>query len=266
MESTMPTIAIGTTFASITEGKKTILEYIIGRGESYRVQKADKRCWLAVCKDVNCPFRIRLSRTNDIDECKLTILVEHTCPISTHQGFRSAHSVSHLVENHLAAVADNRTIGPKQIQSSERLQHGNSITYKQAWRTKEFLRLQIDGEDSQAFRKIPALLSAMAGDEEDTYWKLQNHGGRFQRCFVAPAATRHAFQYCRRFVALDCSNVMIDFGTRDHRTLRVLGGTAVIFRVWGVSESFFANWGVPQSFSLFWMPFAYCEMPDFNTR
>src|SRR5436305_7822531 len=68
MESSIAIITIGTTFPSITEGKKAILEYVVERGESYRVQKADKRCWLAVCKDANCPFRIRLSRSNDVDE------------------------------------------------------------------------------------------------------------------------------------------------------------------------------------------------------
>src|SRR5207248_6167068 len=47
MKFSMSTIATETTFASITESKKTILEYITGRGESYHVQQVDKCCWLA---------------------------------------------------------------------------------------------------------------------------------------------------------------------------------------------------------------------------
>ena len=36
-------------------------------------------------------------------------------------------------------------------------------------RTKEFIRGKIDGKDGHEFRKIPALLSAMADDGKDTY-------------------------------------------------------------------------------------------------
>ena len=131
------------------------------------------------------------------DRARITKKEEHTCPHTTHQNFRRAHSIAHLATTHQSAIADNRGIAPRQIQSNERLQKGNSVIYKQAWQTQEKIQKDLAGEEANSFQKIPALLNAMAAGDSETVTSLDTDiEGHFVQAFVAPAGTRFAFQYC----------------------------------------------------------------------
>jgi hypothetical protein len=122
----------------------------------------------------------------------------------THQNFRLTYSAKFLAERHRQAVVDNREILPSQIRSTERIQFGNAnISYQQAWRTREVLRLEIEGDEAKSFRRIPGLLNAWTTEDSDNYGILECENGQFKWIFIAPQATRHAFQVCRPFVALD---------------------------------------------------------------
>ena len=130
---------------------------------------------------------------------------EHTCPHSTHQNFRQAHSVSYLLDSHQTAVVDNRDITPRQLQSNEKWQKGNQINYLQAWRVREKVREKVERNEQGSFRKISALLNAMASGDEETFTRIdmQGESPMFLRCFICPRATRFAFKHCRKLVAFD---------------------------------------------------------------
>ena len=59
-------------------------------------------------------------------------------------------------------VADNREVTLYTIQSAERLQYGNHISYQQALRVCERLREEIEGDEGDMFMKIPALWERIA--------------------------------------------------------------------------------------------------------
>lgn len=73
----------------------------------------------------------------------------------------------------------------------------------QAWRTREKLRDEIEGNDEEMFSKIPSLLDRMAAIDEETVTRVNMMDARFVRCFVAPGSTRYAFLHCRKLLALD---------------------------------------------------------------
>lgn len=123
------------TFPSMEEGRRAVLVWTVARGESWKVLKARKDIWVAVCRDAACPFRVRLSVIKG--ETKVTVLTMHNCPTSIHKNFRLARSRRLRALNHSAAVVDNRGLPPQQIQSAERLQNGNQVSYEQACRTEE---------------------------------------------------------------------------------------------------------------------------------
>jgi len=71
--------------------------------------------------------------------------------------------------HHHAAVIDNRNITAKQIQSNERLQYNNTISYQQAYRTIKAIIQEIDGDEAECFSKIPAYMERYVQADEDNF-------------------------------------------------------------------------------------------------
>ena len=58
------------------------------------------------------------------------------------------------------------------------------------------------GDEARSFRRIPALLAEMRKAGAHTAIETDDVA-RFLRCWVVPKATKQAFAYCRKFVAMD---------------------------------------------------------------
>ncbi len=141
-----------------------------------------------MCRDEeNCKFRIRVS---DVEgKGKITVNEPHPCPPETHANWHVANSVRILAQHHRNAVVDNRNIPPCQIISNERLQHGNTVPYYQAWQTRKALRREIEGSEAESFKKLPALCEAMRTGNVGTYCEMETRVNRFFRFFVAPRSS-----------------------------------------------------------------------------
>src|SRR5258708_35934580 len=79
----------------------------------------------------------------------------HTCSPATHFQARNTHAVQLLLPHHRAPVVDNPKISIKQIQSNERLQFHNTISYQQAYRVKEVVLQELWGDESECFAQFP---------------------------------------------------------------------------------------------------------------
>ena len=101
----MAAIKIGTRFSSVEEGKQAVLAYMVEQGLSYKVSKAARVWWVAVCKIKDCLFRICIARDNG--RARITKWEEHNCSYSTHDDFRKAHLVAYFASQHQAAVVNN---------------------------------------------------------------------------------------------------------------------------------------------------------------
>ena len=204
-------IVVGQTFPSLNEAKDTITSWAIDRGESFKSGKSDKSrgVWMVVCRDPTiCGFRIRVNVLRN-QQAQITICTPHTCPPSTHYNWRTAHSVKHVVMNprNKVLVADDSKAKAKAIRSNQRLDCGVDVSYKQAWRAREQLKDAIFGDETESFKRIPALLQAMERDSKGrrmAYTKVEvDKDNRFRRCYVFPKATINSFEHCRKFVAMD---------------------------------------------------------------
>jgi hypothetical protein len=89
------------------------------------VKKSEKKRWIAICRDKDCFFRVRVSNLKGTGVS--TIFRAHVYSPETHADWPYARSVRFLSQHHRGAVVDNRNIVPQQIQSKERLAHGNNI-------------------------------------------------------------------------------------------------------------------------------------------
>lgn len=149
-----PTIRIGREFESMEEAKLTAIRWAVDAGTSFIVWKSDPKRWIAICRKPDiCDFRLRMSKSAKNGGIKITKLIPHTCPLSTHRKWKHANSVKVLGSNDLivAAVADNKNLLPKTIQTIERHHHGNKIHYQAGWRTREKVRVTLYGEEKNRF-------------------------------------------------------------------------------------------------------------------
>lgn len=132
---------------------------------------SDKTRYIIRCKDKACDFCIRATLHKKASEtpASITVLVPHSCSPTVHYRSKQSQSVEYLVAHHRASVIDNRSITVTQIRSNERLHFNNEISYKQAYRTKQALLTELDGDETEAFAKIPALCQRIQAADADNY-------------------------------------------------------------------------------------------------
>src|SRR6266487_1100558 len=123
-------LAIGDKFSNIQEARDAINRSILDDGESYKVYKSDSKHHILQYKEKSCTFSIRaaFSKKNSVSITKISL---HCCRPIVHYKNKQSSSLWFLKEHHHATVLDNRNITAKQIQSNERLQHANNISYRQ---------------------------------------------------------------------------------------------------------------------------------------
>jgi hypothetical protein len=99
----------------------------------------------------------------------ITVLVPYSYSPAIHYKSKQAHSVEYLAPHHRASVIDNQSITITQIRLNERLHFSNEIGYLQAYRTKQALLKELDGDEAEAFAKIPALCKRIKAADKDNY-------------------------------------------------------------------------------------------------
>jgi len=103
-----------------------------------------------------------------------------------------ASSIVYLLDHHRESVIANREITPKQIQISERLQHRNTISYMQAYRVREALRFEIEGNEGRLFKRMPAIREVALRNDPLNHVAVETSDGRFSQIFMAPHGKLHS--------------------------------------------------------------------------
>lgn len=189
-------------------------DWMVRRGQTFEYFKTDnnRKFWDVRCSAHNtqkCKFRIR------VQECKggkgkLSVFIPHTCRPSTHNNNKQARKVNLLASNEysIAAVKADPKVAVKLLQANEKQARGTNPPYYAEFRAKGQIRQKEYGDETESFRKIPALLLAMQGNargERGCYFDLDVDPTfkRFKRCWILPMATEQAFRHCRNFIASD---------------------------------------------------------------
>jgi hypothetical protein len=96
-------------FETLKAAKEAINRHILNNGESYKVEKSDKKQYYVICKEDGCDFGIRAAKSRK-EEVKITKVKPHICRPTIHYNNRQAHLVSYLIEHYCASIIDNRKI------------------------------------------------------------------------------------------------------------------------------------------------------------
>jgi hypothetical protein len=201
-------LAIGTQFDTVAKAREAIIRYVLDRGESYVCGKSDKKRYYVKCN--SCEFFIGAAeRSNGVIIYRND---PHTCSPDTHyeRGKKQAGNKRYTAPHHKAAVIDNRNITIKQIQTDERLRHGNSLTYMQARRAKEEILKELDGNEEETYQQMVDYMDRLKVADPKTGVYIARHivDGelRFQSIVICPSATRYASRFFRRFFGFDATH------------------------------------------------------------
>jgi hypothetical protein len=208
-------LELGQTFPAILSARDAINRSVIDNGESYKIHTSNSRVHIIQCRDAHnssCSFYIRASLSKKTAVVSIvTLRPYHSCSPRVHYKFREASRVWYLAPHHRAAVSYNRIITIKQIIANERERYGNTISYSAAYRVRASLREEFDGKEEDNFRRMPGLYQRIFEADQHASQNLQyenededgNPTGRFVRWFIAPSATKKAWDQLRPFIAVD---------------------------------------------------------------
>ncbi|KAF4237542.1 hypothetical protein CNMCM6805_006873 [Aspergillus fumigatiaffinis] len=193
---------VGMIYPSMEEAREALLCHTIAKHESYRVYKSDARRYMTRCRNRDCNYMVRVSWRKKRCEAFVSMYKPHTCSPDTHGNWRPAASVNYLAPTYQSLVQGSSKPTAAQILEIER-RRGNPIQYHQGYRTLKAIERNLYGDAAESFEKLPAFLSRLAKVDHAGYWKMETKNDVFHRCFVAPAATLHAYTHCRRFLTID---------------------------------------------------------------
>ena len=222
-ENPYPGIYKGRRFQQLNDAWQQVTEAIVKAHQSYYTQKKNPKIWHIVCRDKvkgnqhDCPFKIRVIKKDG--EFELVSLKTHTCPSSTHLGWRIPNSTKFLAPHHASSVRADHKLKPKNIQNDERLQYCHRISYAQALRTKKKCRQDINGDRVLQFQLIKPMLDAMIKpsqppqlqdgqillytDNGAGYTGFSMKGSQFSHAMVILNACINAFYNNRPLVCFD---------------------------------------------------------------
>jgi hypothetical protein len=169
---------IGITFKSFKAAHNAIIQYIVIRGLSYKVKKAEKQHYVLICCSESCPFWLRLSLNKKQPVIETTVSIPHNCPLETHYNWQPPKSMKYLQPHHQNTFNNDHTIKARQLMGLEKA-HGNNIKYKQAWHTLNAAQQTALSDDIESFEKIPAYLKQIAETDDSVYYHLESRDGIF---------------------------------------------------------------------------------------
>ncbi len=79
-------------FQSIEDARRAVKAFVLDQGESYKIINLDKKRYTIACKDSNCKFQIRATRSKK-EVVSITVFEPYTCSPVTYYKSKQSQSV-----------------------------------------------------------------------------------------------------------------------------------------------------------------------------
>jgi hypothetical protein len=233
---------VGIEFSSMQEARAAALDLVVANGWSWTTTNSRPNKSYYYCRDrANCAFEIGIVAHPSNGQAKITKYKPHTCPDSTHYGWRWPNWAKHVARHHRETVGSDLSIRPVQIKKAEHHQWGHQIRYMQAWRTRRLIQREVEGDEEQLYKKIIPLLCRMRSQRDDaqehdgafTAWKTDSNN-RFQALLVLPYAGLRAFRHVRKFFTLDGAHLSSPYGGVLLTAAGLDGNDQIVLLGWAV--------------------------------
>jgi hypothetical protein len=191
--------------------KGAVYDAILDAGESWKIDKSDKKRLHLKCLLNSCDFRIRVTLSKKSGLPTITKYIPHHCPPDTHHNFKPAHSVRYLVSNHGKTIANDRSLKGKNIVGLEKSVFGHdNLPYLQGWRTHQKVFKVRDGDEEDCFALFPEYIRRFKAVDCDNYAEYfkDPDSKQFKAAFFCPSACKHTSIFARRYYAIDGTHTL----------------------------------------------------------
>ncbi|KAG4426915.1 hypothetical protein IFR05_017602, partial [Cadophora sp. M221] len=167
-----------------------------------------------------CKFYVRLSNLKRHGHATVTTYRPHTCPTSTHLGFKKRNAGWYIRDKFERDIARNKRLTVKDMQGRADVYHNMpNVGYMPMYRGRELVRERLDGNEGESFQLIPSYLEKLELMDPSTYTKLSlgpkmpDGRQRFQALFIAlRSIITHSFHCVRWFFGLDGTHTRSRYG------------------------------------------------------
>ena len=141
----------GMVFDTMEEARITIMTWLLRNGWSSKVPISNAQRLVHKCKDKDCPFTLSINASKK--GIRLTKLIHHTCPISTHDKWRSRSSIAVMSKDplNIGLFVDDPNTKPAQIRRQELRIYNNHISIYLAWEVCERIKRDLYEDEAKSF-------------------------------------------------------------------------------------------------------------------
>jgi hypothetical protein len=201
-------IVVGQLYQNKSELKRVLGMLAIRRNYEFKVKKSDKWRLEVGCMDVNCKWRLRATKLQDLDYFEVRKFCnEHSCSLDViHRDHRQASSS--LIGNYVKSKFEggiSRIYTPKDIVDDVRVQLGVNMGYNKAWRARESALEIARGSPEESFAILPSYCSMLESTNHGTITHIETDSeNHFLYFFIAMGASIRGFcDAMRPVIALD---------------------------------------------------------------
>lgn len=203
-------VEVGMMFRNREAFKQYIAMVAISKKFCFRSVKSDPSTMILQCISPFCHWRVYAIRLKDSEVFEVrTVVNNHTCTIGERGGYQRTATSAVIGELMKTKFAGN-AMGPKprEIRMIMRGDHGVSISYWKAWKSREMAVDNGHGTCNASYLKLPSYLNnlvlANPGSLANLHTEQTEQGGqRFKYMFLALGASIEGYAAMRKVVVVD---------------------------------------------------------------
>jgi hypothetical protein len=120
--------------------------------------------------------------------------------------------VQYLARHKGHVIAENRRMGPRDLQAFERTHFHHDVSYKQGWRTREHVIEKLDGREEECFSQFPAHITRFKTASKNNYaTPFPSRDNKFKAAFFALSACRQTYDAIREMTFIDGTRTFSKF-------------------------------------------------------
>ncbi|KAK6123079.1 hypothetical protein DH2020_043182 [Rehmannia glutinosa] len=195
---------------------KQLICYALKHHFQYKVKRSCKQKYYVNCIDENCNWHLKASSTSGT---KTFIVREHerthTCPLDKRMS-DNRHATTKIVGDLIKSKYLNniKTVyTPTDIIRDMKDEHGISLDYKKAWRSKEKALEIIRGKSDESYQKLPAYLYMLEETNLGSITEIvRKEDDTFLFLFMAISASIKGWRHCRPVIVVDGTFLKTSYG------------------------------------------------------
>ena len=162
-------------FDTMDDARDTANAWVLRNGWSSKTKRSDRKRTILRCVSQECPFSLKINSSKK--GIRLTELIHHTCPSSTHNNWRGKNNIATLSKDpaNIGLFLDDPKVKPDHFRRQELRIHGNVISKHTAWKLRQRIKSEQLGDEAKSFQKIPGLLLAMQQGQEGQNSRTTHH-------------------------------------------------------------------------------------------